>query len=142
MRTCQGQGTIRATAASGSSAGRVVAEVECDVGMQCRTVLLNVLVGPVPSTGADVPSVQEVMRDDRFAQPDRGGWGAGFIVSMCFVCSGRFQQRFSSPSKTRKKKKKGKTCVFNKSGESLTSIEDLQTVSMREDPAGCHYVER
>ena len=42
---CQGQGTIRATAASGSSAGRVVAEVECDV-MQCRTVLHSVLVGP------------------------------------------------------------------------------------------------
>ena len=52
VRTCQGQGTIRATAASGSSAGRVVAEVECDVGMQCRTVLPNVLVGP-PSSARD-----------------------------------------------------------------------------------------
>ena len=38
MRTGQGQGTIRATVASGSSAGRF-----------------------------DVPSVQEVMRDDQFA---------------------------------------------------------------------------
>ena len=36
----------------GSSAGRVVAEVEFDVGMQCRTVLLNVFVGP-PSSARD-----------------------------------------------------------------------------------------
>ena len=27
----------------------------------------------LPGTGADVPSVQEVMRDDRFAYPERGG---------------------------------------------------------------------
>ena len=36
VRTCQRQGTNRATAASGSTASRVVSEVECDVGMQRR----------------------------------------------------------------------------------------------------------